>query len=54
MRERKRKAFEETGAQTMVSTNPGCMLHLEAAGVRTVHIAELLASALPSAQSEFR
>jgi glycolate oxidase iron-sulfur subunit len=54
MRERKRQALEETGARTTVSANPGCMLHLEAAGVRTVHVAELLARALPSAQPEIR
>ncbi|MGH7555362.1 MAG: (Fe-S)-binding protein [Longimicrobiales bacterium] len=48
MRERKRKALEETGARTTVSANPGCMLHLEAAGIRTIHVAELLAAALPS------
>ena len=47
MRDRKRQALEATGAPRTVSANPGCMLHLEGAGIRTVHIAELVAGALP-------
>jgi glycolate oxidase iron-sulfur subunit len=47
MRDRKRQALAATGAPLTVTSNPGCMLHLEGAGIRTVHVAELVADALP-------
>jgi glycolate oxidase iron-sulfur subunit len=36
----------------VASGNPGCLLHLQAAGVRTVHPAELLAEALADRPQE--
>lgn len=47
MRDRKVVALQETGAATVVSGNPGCMLHLEGAGLRVLHVAEILARGLP-------
>lgn len=47
VRDRKVAALLETGATRVVSGNPGCMLHLGAAGMDMVHIAELVAEALP-------
>jgi glycolate oxidase iron-sulfur subunit len=49
MRARKVEALLETGATLVVSGNPGCMLHLAAAGLELVHTADLVASALPPA-----
>lgn len=48
MREGRRQALMQSGVTAVVSGNPGCMLHLAAAGVPMVHIAELAASALPN------
>ena len=51
---RKLANVRETGARTLVTDNPGCVLHLrggaDAAGleVRTLHVAEYLAARLPA------
>ncbi|HEY3368960.1 MAG TPA: LUD domain-containing protein [Symbiobacteriaceae bacterium] len=34
-----------TGAEVLVTANPGCLLHLQSRGLRAVHLAELLAQA---------
>lgn len=47
LRERKAAALAATGASAVVSGNPGCALHLAAAGLEVVHPAELVAEALP-------
>jgi glycolate oxidase iron-sulfur subunit len=52
MRERKKTALEETGAALTVSGKPGCMLHLERAGVRIDHIAEVVDRALDANRGE--
>ena len=52
---RKLDAIEAVGVQTLVSTNPGCIMHLrggvDAAGgsLRVLHLAEYLAARLPGA-----
>jgi Fe-S oxidoreductase len=46
---------ERTGAQTVVSDNPGCLLQIRGglvardSPIRVLHIAELVAESLPSA-----
>lgn len=47
MRENKRRALMQPEVSTVVSGNPGCILHLAAVDVPMLHIAELVASALP-------
>jgi L-lactate dehydrogenase complex protein LldF len=37
--------FQESGAQVLVSNNPGCLLHLEGGKTRPMHLVELLARA---------
>lgn len=46
IRARKVAAIERSGATVVVSANPGCTLHLAAAGIDVVHPVELLAKAL--------
>jgi glycolate oxidase iron-sulfur subunit len=46
VRDLKVAAIERTGATVVVSANPGCMLHLRAAGLDVRHPIELLAEAL--------
>ncbi len=46
IRERKLAAIERTGATVVASANPGCTLHLAAAGVTVVHPMELIDKAL--------
>ncbi|RMH77765.1 MAG: (Fe-S)-binding protein [Actinomyces sp.] len=46
IRERKLAAVERAGADLVVSANPGCALHLAAAGVAVRHPLELVAEAL--------
>lgn len=50
IRERKLAAIERSGAPLVVSSNPGCSLHLAAAGLSVVHPMELLAEALRQAR----
>jgi glycolate oxidase iron-sulfur subunit len=45
-RQRKLEAIARAGADAVVSSNPGCMLHLAAGGVRAIHPVELLRMAL--------
>ncbi len=46
IRERKLAAIERAGAQVVASANPGCALHLAAAGVNVKHPMDLVAEAL--------
>jgi glycolate oxidase iron-sulfur subunit len=46
IRERKLAAIERSGASIVASANPGCTLHLEAAGITVVHPMELIDKAL--------
>jgi glycolate oxidase iron-sulfur subunit len=46
IRARKMAAIDRAHAQVVASANPGCSLHLQAAGVDTVHPLELMARAL--------
>jgi glycolate oxidase iron-sulfur subunit len=46
IRDRKLAAIRRSGAATVASANPGCALHLTAAGVEVVHPCTLLARAL--------
>jgi glycolate oxidase iron-sulfur subunit len=46
VRDRKLAAIRRSGAATVASANPGCALHLAAAGVEVVHPCTLLARAL--------
>lgn len=46
IRERKLGALERTGAAVVASANPGCSLHLAAAGLDVRHPIELLAEAI--------
>jgi glycolate oxidase iron-sulfur subunit len=46
IRARKVAAIHRTGAPVVASANPGCALHLRAAGVSVKHPFELLAEAL--------
>jgi glycolate oxidase iron-sulfur subunit len=49
IRRRKLAAIERSGATVVVSANPGCSLHLQAAGVTVRHPMELLAAAVAGA-----
>ena len=46
IRDRKLEAIERSGAAVVASANPGCALHLAAAGVDVVHPLELVDRAL--------
>jgi glycolate oxidase iron-sulfur subunit len=46
VRDRKLDAIARSGAELVVSANPGCSMHLAAAGVRIEHPMELLSDAL--------
>jgi glycolate dehydrogenase iron-sulfur subunit len=46
VRERKLAAIERSGAAEVVSANPGCSLHLSAAGVDVRHPVEVIAEAI--------
>lgn len=46
LRRRKVAAIARTGAPVVASANPGCALHLSAAGLRVRHPLELVAEAL--------
>lgn len=46
IRARKLAAVERSAATVVASANPGCMLHLQAAGARVVHPLELIDQAL--------
>lgn len=46
IRDRKLAAIGRAGVELVASANPGCSLHLAAAGVTTVHPVELVAAAL--------
>jgi glycolate oxidase iron-sulfur subunit len=46
IRQRKVDAIRRTGAPVVASANPGCMLHLQAAGLDVRHPFELIAEAL--------
>ena len=46
IRERKVAAIARTGALIVASANPGCALHLAAAGVEAVHPCQLVARRL--------
>ena len=49
LRQRKVDAIRRTGAPVVASANPGCILHLQAAGLDVRHPFELLAEALSDA-----
>lgn len=49
IRERKLAAVDRAGADLVVSANPGCALHLAAAGITVRHPLELVAEALAAA-----
>ena len=46
LRERKVQAIRRTGAPVVASANPGCILHLQAAGLDVRHPFELIAEAM--------
>ncbi len=46
LRERKVEAIRRTGAPVVASANPGCILHLQAAGLDVRHPFELIAEAI--------
>jgi glycolate oxidase iron-sulfur subunit len=46
LRQRKVDAIRRTGASVVASANPGCILHLQVAGIDVRHPFELLAEAL--------
>jgi glycolate oxidase iron-sulfur subunit len=46
IRDRKLAAIARSGADVVASANPGCALHLAAAGVRVAHPVELIVQAL--------
>jgi glycolate oxidase iron-sulfur subunit len=46
IRDRKLAAITRSGAPVVASANPGCALHLAAAGVEVVHPCQLVARAL--------
>lgn len=46
IRQRKLEAIKRSGATVVASANPGCTLHLEAAGVSVAHPVELIDEAL--------
>ena len=46
VRARKTEAIDRSGADLVVSANPGCAMHLEAAGLTVRHPVELIAEAL--------
>jgi len=46
LRERKVEAVRRTGASVVASANPGCIMHLQAAGLDVRHPLELIAEAL--------
>ena len=46
VRERKLAAVDRSGAQRVVSANPGCAMHLAAAGLEVLHPLDLLAERL--------
>src|SRR5918996_831172 len=48
IRERKLAAIDRSGARLVASANPGCALHLRAAGVETIHPCQVVAQALPA------
>jgi glycolate oxidase iron-sulfur subunit len=52
IRERKVAAIVRSGAPMVASANPGCALHLSAAGVEAVHPCQLVARRLASSQPQ--
>lgn len=46
IRHRKLASIERSGARLVVSANPGCLLHLQAAGVNVRHPMQIVASAV--------
>jgi len=46
IRDRKLAAIERSGAAVVASANPGCALHLAAAGVDVRHPMDIVAEAL--------
>jgi len=54
IRSRKVAAIERSGAPVVASANPGCALHLAAAGVTVVHPCTIVARALDSADAPAR
>ena len=51
IRDRKLEAIDRADADVVASANPGCSMHLAAAGVPTIHPMKLVAEALSSAQA---
>ena len=51
VRDRKLAAVARTGAPLVVSANPGCALHLAAAGLDVVHPCEIVARSLDRANA---
>jgi glycolate dehydrogenase iron-sulfur subunit len=49
IRDRKLAAIARSGAPVVTSANPGCALHLAAAGVAVVHPCQIVAAAIPPA-----
>jgi glycolate oxidase iron-sulfur subunit len=46
VRDRKEEAIARTGAAIVASANPGCLLHLRAAGLDVRHPVDLIAEAI--------
>lgn len=46
IRTRKVSSIERSGARVVVSANPGCLLHLQSAGIEVLHPMEVVAAAL--------
>ena len=46
VRERKVESIKRTGCDVVASANPGCLMHLQAAGLQVVHPVELIAEAI--------
>jgi glycolate oxidase iron-sulfur subunit len=48
IRARKLDAIAATGATVVISANPGCAIHLAAAGIDVRHPVEIIDAALPA------
>jgi glycolate oxidase iron-sulfur subunit len=47
MRERKCASLRRTGCEAVISANPGCSLQLASGGLHVLHLAQVIAAALP-------
>jgi glycolate oxidase iron-sulfur subunit len=54
LRDRKVAALRRTGCDAVVTANPGCSMQLAAGGLDVVHVAQVVAAALPDRPGEDR